>query len=297
MMAHDQTSVFEATSLTKKFGDTIALNSVTLSLGAHRVIGLIGRNGGGKTTLIQHMIGLYLPTEGTCETLGRACDQLGANELSRIGVVHQENRFFEWMTVKQHLRYVSSFYEIWDRDLEAHLLRELELETSARVGNLSSGNIQKLGIILAVCHHPELLILDEPVSGLDPIARETLLKFLMTLLAEDENTIVISSHILRDIEKIVDWVVCLDEGTVKADKSLDDLHQTYVKWTVTGNNLPQQFSEPYILSQTVNGVQAQLIVNQALGNADQFKQVYQADITSQSLNLDQLFPILIREGA
>ena len=297
MMAHDQTSVFEATSLTKKFGDTIALNSVTLSLGAHRVIGLIGRNGGGKTTLIQHMIGLYLPTEGTCQTLGRACDQLGANELSRIGVVHQENRFFEWMTVKQHLRYVSSFYEIWDRDLEAHLLRELELETSARVGNLSSGNMQKLGIILAVCHHPELLILDEPVSGLDPIARETLLKFLMTLLAEDENTIVISSHILRDIEKIVDWVVCLDEGTVKTDKSLDDLHQTYAKWTVTGNNLPQQFSEPYILSQTVNGVQAQLIVNQTLGNADQFKRTHRANITSQSLNLDQLFPILIREGA
>ena len=107
----------------------------------------------------------------------------------------------------------------------------------------------------------------------------------------------ISSHILRDIEKIVDWVVCLDEGVVKADKSLDDLHQTYTKWTVTGNNLPQQFSEPYILSQTVNGVQAQLIVNQALGNADQFKQTYQADVTSQSLNLDQLFPILIREGA
>ena len=296
-MIPDQTSVFEATSLTKKFGDTIALNSVTLSLGAHRVIGLIGRNGGGKTTLIRHMIGLYLPTEGTCKTLERACDQLGATELSRIGVVHQENQFFEWMTVEQHLHYVASFYEVWDRDLEAHLLRELELETSARVGNLSSGNIQKLGIILAVCHHPELLILDEPASGLDPIARETLLKFLMTLLAEDENTIVISSHILRDIEKIVDWVVCLDEGKVKADKSLDHLHQTYAKWTVTGNNLPQRFSEPYILSQTVNGVQAHLIVNQALGNADQFKQTYQADITSQALNLDQLFPILIREGA
>ena len=106
----------------------------------------------------------------------------------------------------------------------------------------------------------------------------------------------ISSHILRDIEKIVDWVVCLDEGKVKADKSLDHLHQTYAKWTVTGNNLPQRFSEPYILSQTVNGVQAHLIVNQALGNADQFKQTHRADITSQALNLDQLFPILIREG-
>ena len=81
------THVFEATSLTKKFDDTVALKSVTLALEAHRVIGLVGRNGGGKTTLIRHMIGLYLPTEGTCKTLGQTCDQLGANELSRIGVV------------------------------------------------------------------------------------------------------------------------------------------------------------------------------------------------------------------
>ena len=289
--------VFEAASLTKKFDDAVALNAVTLSLEARRVIGLVGRNGGGKTTLIRHMIGLYLPTEGMCKTLGRACDQLGADELSRLGVVHQENRFFEWMTVEQHLRYVASFYAIWDRELEARLLRELELETSARVGALSSGNVQKLGIILAVCHHPELLILDEPLSGLDPIARETMLKFLMELLAEDENTIVISSHVLRDIEKIVDWVVCLDKGVVKTNRSLDDLRQTYAAWTVTGSGLPQRFAEPFVLSQTVNGAQAHLIVDQTSGNPDLFGQAYRAEVASRALSLDQLFPILIREGA
>ena len=242
-------TAFEVRELTKQFGDVTALNGISLSVPKRSIVGLIGKNGSGKTTLIRHLIGLYLPTSGACITLGCAIEDLGPGELSRIGVVHQECRFLDWMKVDQHLRYVASFYEHWDRDLEQRLLRDLELDSSARVGTLSPGNVQKLAIILAVCHHPDLLILDEPVSGLDPIAREQLLQFLLELLRQDANTIVVSSHILRDIEKIVDRIICLDEGRVKADASLDDLQDRYARVIGRPINLEKMF--PLLLKETV----------------------------------------------
>ena len=156
------------------------------------------------------------------------------------------------MTVEQHLRYVSSFYENWDRDLEDRLVSELELARKTRVAVLSTGNAQKLAVVLSVCHHPQLLLLDEPVSSMDPIARETFLLFLVELLNEDRSTIIISSHILCDIEKIVDWIICLDRGRVMENQSLDDLQERFSEWKVTSpEQLPERFEEPFVIEQTV----------------------------------------------
>ena len=128
-------SAFEVKNLTKAFGDVTALDNVSVAVPKPAVVGLIGRNGSGKTTLLRHVIGLYLPSSGQCTTLGCPSDKLGPGELSRIGVVHQENRFLEWMKVEQQLRYVSSFYKNWDRDLEQRLLDELELESLGARGD------------------------------------------------------------------------------------------------------------------------------------------------------------------
>ena len=225
-----------------------------------------------RQTLLRHVIGLYLPTSGQCTTFGCPSDKLGSDELSRIGVVHQENRFLEWMKVEQQLRYVSSFYKRWDRDLEERLIDELELEPSARVGTLSPGNAQKLGIILAVCHRPDLLILDEPISGPDPITREQFLRFLLELLHQDANTIVISSHVLRDVEKVINRVICLDKGRIKADASLDDLQERFAEWRVTvkAGRLRTHFEENYVVSQEVDSYQARLLVKGASDNLDAF---------------------------
>ena len=140
--------VIETTDLSKIFNDgthdaTTALDGITLAVPAGSLVGLIGRNGCGKTTLMRHVVGLYLPSGGICITLGKASAELGHDELARIGVVPQENRFLEWMTVEQHIRYVASFYPRWDREREEKLCDDLELEKGVRVGNLSSGNTQK----------------------------------------------------------------------------------------------------------------------------------------------------------
>ena len=292
-------SAFEVKNLTKTFGDVTALDNVSASVPGPAVVGLIGRNGSGKTTLLRHVIGLYLPTSGQCTTLGCPSDKLGSDELSRIGVVHQENRFLEWMKVEQQLRYVSSFYKRWDRDLEQRLIDELELEPSARVGTLSPGNAQKLGIILAVCHRPDLLILDEPISGLDPITREQFLRFLLELLHQDANTIVISSHVLHDVEKVINRVICLDKGRMKADASLDELQERFAEWRVTvkAGRLPTHFEENYVVSQEVDSYQARLLVKGASDNLDAFKTKYGVDVDSNPLNLESMFPLLLQETA
>ena len=292
-------SAFEVKNLTKTFGDVTALDNVSVSVPGPAVVGLIGRNGSGKTTLLRHIIGLYLPTSGHCTTLGCPSDKLGSDELSRIGVVHQENRFLEWMKVEQQLRYVSSFYKRWDKDLEQRLVDELELEPSARVGTLSPGNAQKLGIILAVCHRPDLLILDEPISGLDPITREQFLRFLLELLHQDANTIVISSHVLHDVEKVINRVICLDKGRIKADASLDDLQERFAEWRVTvkAGRLPTRFEEDFVVSQEVDSYQARLLVKGASENLDAFKTKYGVDVDSSPLNLESMFPLLLQETA
>ncbi len=290
--------VFEANGLTKRFDDHLALDHVDLRIRRQSIVGLLGRNGSGKTTLFRHLMGLYLASEGTVETLGKPSAQLGHEQLIQLGFVPQEIRLLDWMTVEQHLRYVSCFYPQWDRDREQRLLSELELDAKAVVGALSSGDLQKLAIILAVCHHPRLLVLDEPVSDLDPIVRGRLLEFLLELLQEDEATILVSSHVLRDVEKVVDWVVCLEHGHVVTDASLDELKEKYAEWLVTSRNggLPQQFPETFVLEQEVRGREARLVVDQARAQPETFAATHGIDVTSRPLNLEEMFPLIVKES-
>ena len=220
-------NAFEFQNVTKRFGKTLALDDVTYAAPTRSVIGLIGKNGSGKSTLIRHVIGLCLPTSGECTTLGTATRDLGPTDLSRIGVAHQNDVFLPWMRARQLLRYVSSFYERWDKDWEHRLMSELEVDEEARVGAMSPGNVQKLSLVVATCHRPELLLLDEPLSSLDPIARQDVLTMILDYFRDDRSTIVVSSHILSDIERVADRILCLDRGRVVADTTLDDLKESH----------------------------------------------------------------------
>ena len=286
---------FETHGLTKRYDEVTALDRVDLKIRRPSIVGLLGKNGSGKTTLLQHLMGLQLPNEGTVTTLARPSATLGHDDLARIGYVPQEIRLLDWMTVDQHIDYVGCFYKNWDKKREQRLLDELELDRKKVVGTLSTGNLQKLAVILAVCHHPGLLVLDEPMSDLDPIVRAKLLEFLLELLREDEATILISSHVLRDVEKIVDWVVCLDQGTVVTDTGLDDLKERYAEWHIVSINgdLPSSFSEPYVISQEVSGRQARLLVERAT-KLGEFRAAHgEMEVTSRSLNLEEMFPVLV----
>jgi ABC-2 type transport system ATP-binding protein len=291
--------VFE--NLSKQFDGHTALRDVSFEIPEGRVAGLLGRNGAGKTTLLDLACGLLLPTAGTVHTLGCSARELDAPELNRLGVMRQEPRFLEWMTVAKQLDFTASFYAHWDAALEKRLLAELELDAGRRIAQLSQGDQQKLSLILAVCHRPKLLLLDEPMSALDSIIRARTLDLLLERLRDDGCTVVISSHLLSDVEKVIDWVVCLDRGELAVSAPFDELQESYAEWVVQPHTgaLPDTFSEAYVLSHEGGPKLARLQVcaDHADGAAREFAARHRAEVKSRMLSLDEMFPLLLRRRA
>jgi len=289
---------FECQQVTRRFGTAVALEGVTLTVPHRQIVGLVGRNGSGKTTLLRHMTGFNLPDEGVCRTFGTPTPHLGRAELERLGVVEQGESLIPWMRGRQLLRYVATFYPRWDRELEARLIADLELDVEVKVGALSPGGRQKLALILAVCHHPELLLLDEPLSALDPIARQSVLETLLERFRSDAMSIVISSHLLRDIEPVINRLICLERGRVVADEDLDQLRERHAEWLVDSRvgGLPGKFEEEWILAAEGVGTRARLQVRDPELHQAEFARRYAATIESRPLSLEMLFPVLIGRG-
>lgn len=293
------TNAFELRNVTKRYGRAVALDDVTLAVPRRSIVGLIGRNGSGKSTLLRHVTGLVLPDAGETITLGKPAAKLGSAELARIGAVEQHAMSLEWMRAERLLRYVSSFYSTWDRVLEADLVAALEVDLSARVMSLSPGNRQRFSLVLATCHHPDLLLLDEPLSDLDPIARQTVLALLLDRFSTDDITIVISSHMLRDIEPVVNRIVCLHHGRVVMDDEIDALSERFAEWIVTSpeGRLPVNWTEPYILSAHGDRTRARLLVRDPARHQAAFAAMHGAQLESRPLNLEGVFPLLTGNGA
>jgi ABC-2 type transport system ATP-binding protein len=286
---------FAARGITKRYGSLVALNDVTLEIPAGRIVGLLGRNGAGKTTLLNIVSGIVLPSAGSAATFGVPTDRLDTPQLTRLGVVQQEGGMISWMTVRQHLDFNASFYPSWDRKLEQRLLGELELDPKRRIVQLSTGDRQKAGLLLGLCHRPALLVLDEPMSALDPIVRARALDLLIERLRDDGCTVLVSSHILNDVEKIVDRVICLDQGEVVADAAFDELQETYAEWILSSpaGTLPTAYPEPFVLSHHGDARQARLRVRtNEFEAAEKFASDYGAQVQRRPLNLEEIFPLL-----
>lgn len=238
-------SIVEMVQVSKRFKRTQALDAVDFRVEPGRIIGLLGANGSGKSTLIRHIIGLYLPDSGSCMTFGCDAKDLTPKELGRIGYVHQNGELIHWMKVKQLIRYVATYYPDWNQELEETYVRDFELPLKQRVGSLSPGQRQKLAILLAIGFDPEFLILDEPAAGLDPLARANFLDLLLQIIQKENRTILISSHILSDVEKVIDHAVIMEKGRILIDESFDSLREHYIQCQLTSLNGPLPASLPF----------------------------------------------------
>ncbi len=215
-------AVLETSALGKRYRRLWALADCTLSIPAGHVVGLVGPNGAGKSTLLNLAAGLLAPTAGTIEVLGRP-PAAGPAELARVGYLAQDAPVYAGLPVADHLRLGARLNPGWDADLARRRLERLDLDPRQKAGTLSGGQRAQLALTLAVAKRPELLILDEPVASLDPLARREFLADLMEATAEQELSVVLSSHLVADLERVCDYVIVLAGSRVRLAGPVDDL--------------------------------------------------------------------------
>lgn len=213
--------VIEIQHLSRFFGAKQALDNVCLTVPRGGVFGLVGGNGAGKTTLIKHILGLLRAEQGTVHVFGRNPVQDPVGVLSRIGFLSEDRDLPLWMTVAELVRYTQAFYPDWDTGFATELAQMFELSTHQKVKTLSRGQLARLGLLLALAHRPELLVLDEPSSGLDPVVRRDILTAVIRTVAEEGRTVLFSSHLLDEVERVADQVVMLHHGQVVLNDTLD----------------------------------------------------------------------------
>ncbi|MEN6384243.1 MAG: ABC transporter ATP-binding protein [Phycisphaerales bacterium] len=293
---NNENIIVQIRNLSKHFGKIQALKDITLDISRGQIIGLLGANGCGKSTLLRHIIGLYLADGGTCETFGTDAAKLSPVELGKIGYVHQEGELLGWMTVKQLIRYVSAYYKNWNHHLEEKYISDFNIPLTKRVASLSPGQRQQLAILLAIGFDPELLILDEPASALDPLARSRFLDLLLQLIQSGDRTIIISSHILSDVEKVIDHTLIMKQGEIIRDCSFDSLREEFLKFTITSLNgsLPKNLPFKNIIQCEQNDNKAVMIVqNETEDNLRNIAKNLNCEIEIKTLPLDDLYKIVV----
>jgi ABC-2 type transport system ATP-binding protein len=222
----------EVAGLSRRFGTALALDHLSLHVPRGAVYGIVGANGAGKTTLIRHLLGLYRPQQGSVRVFGRDPIQDPVGVLGRIGYLSEENDLPPWMRIHELLRYMRAFYPGWD-DAFAEQLRALfMIDRTKRVRDLSRGQKARTGLLVALAYRPELLILDEPSTGLDPLARRDILAAVLRTVAEEGRTVIFSSHLLDELERISDHIAMLDKGRVIVQGPLDQVREAHRVLTV-----------------------------------------------------------------
>lgn len=228
----------ELSGISFSYDETDVLNGTDLRLERGTVTGLLGRNGSGKTTLMQIALGLLHADRGEARVYDVPSLDSPADVRKRIGYVPQIFDSFDWMKVNDCVEFVASFYEDdWDSELIARLIKEWRL-ADRKIGELSPGDQQKVSILLAIGHTPDLLILDEPVARLDPAARREFLRLLVEMNIDLGQTILLSSHITSDIERICSHIAVLHEGLIICHRSVDELKQYMRVVTVSDSQFP-----------------------------------------------------------
>jgi len=232
--------VIKIDGLTITFGKKAAVQNLDLEIPRGSICGLVGPNGAGKTTTIKTLIGLLSPSSGNVKVFGLDPLQETVEIRQRIGYVPEKHFIYEWMKVKQVLKFTSEIYRNWDWEECNRITEFLALPEKLEVKKLSRGELAKLALTIALSHNPELLILDEPTSGLDPLIRREFLESIIRIIENGDRSVFFSTHILSDIERVADRVIILDQGKKIADDQLETLRSQYIKASFVFNSPPNK---------------------------------------------------------
>jgi ABC-2 type transport system ATP-binding protein len=228
--SHSAAAAFQARGLGKQYRGRWALSDCTLDVPAGHVVGLVGPNGAGKTTLLHLAVGLLTPTSGTIQVLG-GHPASGPDQLRKVGFVAQDTPTYSGLSVADHLRLGAKLNPGWDGALARDRIDELDLDPRQRAGKLSGGQRAQLALTLALAKRPELLILDEPLASLDPLARREFLQDLMAHVADNGTSVVVSSHLVADLERVCDYLIVLCASRVRVAGEVGELLATHRRLT------------------------------------------------------------------
>lgn len=284
-------NIIEISGLNQKYNGKYILNNLNLNIPIGSICGLLGKNGSGKTTLIKCILGLINHSNGRIKVLSDSPCDFKETTKERIGYVPQSDKIYPWLKIIELINYTASFYKNWNNELVKDLLNQWELDKTKKIGILSEGQVQKLLIILALGHEPDLLIFDEPVASLDPSARRNFLKTILKITSKKETTIFFSTHITSDLERIADKVALLKEGSIDFSGDLDQLKDEVKKLKITSdtcdlNNLKidgllsfESLKNEAII--TIRGFDA--------NKKNQIESDYNAKVDVIDLNLEEIF--------
>ena len=281
----------EASHLSKVFGPKRVLHDLSFGVSPGDVVGVLGKNGAGKTTLLELMLGFTQPSEGAVRVFGHESYRLPGNVKGRVGFVPQQDELLDQLNVADQLRVIASFYPKWDNELISRLCSEWNIDLKARIKSMSVGERQKLSILLAFGHKPDLLILDEPVASLDPIARRQFLEQLVEISADGRRAIIFSSHIVADIERLANRIWILKEGRLDWQGDLDSLKESIVRVHLRGAaTLPASLTIPGALSVRREGAFATAVVRHWTEDAQgELERQIAGQVTVESLALEEIF--------
>jgi len=253
------TAVIKAQGLGKRYGRRWALTDCTLDLPAGRVVGLVGPNGAGKTTLLNLAVGLLAPTSGTIRVCGGR-PASGPAQLAKVGYVAQDAPTYAGLSVADHLRLGARLNPGWDDALARERIGRLGLDPARRAGKLSGGQRAQLALTLGIAKRPELLILDEPVAALDPLARREFLQGLMEAVAEHELSVVLSSHLVSDLERACDYLIVLVDSRVRVAGEVEELLATHHRLTGPRRDPDRLPADQHVIAASHTDRQTTLVV-------------------------------------
>ncbi len=230
-------------NLSRKFWGKSALDDVSLQIPVGSIFGLVGLNGTGKTTLIRHVIGGYKALHGNVTVLGQNPAVYPERLLKRVGYMTEEDSLPKWMRVGELIDFSAAVYPTWDHRYATDLIDQFDLRRSAKLSSLSKGQRARVGLLVAIAHRPELLVLDEPSSGLDPIARGDILEAVIRTISQDGRTVLFSSHLLDEVDRVCDWISMIHDGRIAETLTMEQMQSRYCEvignWEATDSSTPK----------------------------------------------------------
>jgi len=255
----------EISGVRKRFGSRRVVEGVDLEVAKGEIFVLLGRNGAGKTTLIRTLLGLLRPDGGSVRVLGFDPRRGGLEVRRRVGYLAEDEALYGWMRVSGAILFVAPFYPTWDADLAERYRRLFDLPPRARVRDLSKGQKVRLGLLLALAHRPEVVLLDDPTMGLDPILRKEFLRDVVTHLQESGATVLFSSHLLYEVEPVADSLAILDRGRIVRRASAEKLREEVKRLIVPAEAIRRPPGIPGVLDVRTSDGRAAVTVEEARG--------------------------------